>query len=115
MQTCGLKHDDVTFIVVFSACGHAGLFEESHNLWSFHESISIIYGFEPYFLVLWVFNWPSWSSQTVGRGRVAKLPNQNNKIIIPIYIAWCACRNYGNIDMGERLARTLTKVKGLFG
>ena len=111
MQTCGLKPDDITFVAVLSACGHAGLVEEGRKL--FH-SMSSIYHIEPNLEHYGCF------IDLLGRAGllqeaeelVKKLPAQNNEIIVPLYGALLsACRTYGNIDMGERLATALAKVK----
>ncbi|KAG5079493.1 hypothetical protein JHK86_003558 [Glycine max] len=111
MQTCGLKPDDITFVAVLSACGHAGLVEEGRKL--FH-SMSSIYHIEPNLEHYGCF------IDLLGRAGllqeaeelVKKLPDQNNEIIVPLYGALLsACRTYGNIDMGERLATALAKVK----
>ncbi|KHN35765.1 Pentatricopeptide repeat-containing protein [Glycine soja] len=111
MQTCGLKPDDITFVAVLSACSHAGLVEEGRKL--FH-SMSSMYHIEPNLEHYGCF------IDLLGRAGllqeaeelVKKLPAQNNEIIVPLYGALLsACRTYGNIDMGERLATALAKVK----
>ncbi|XP_027362020.1 pentatricopeptide repeat-containing protein At1g31430 [Abrus precatorius] len=111
METFGLKPDDVTFIAVLSACSHAGLVEEGRKL--FH-SMSSIYHIEPNLEHYGCF------IDLLGRAGllheaeelIRKLPNQNDEIIVPLYGALLsACRIYGNINMGERLATTLEKVK----
>ncbi|XP_012574782.1 pentatricopeptide repeat-containing protein At1g31430 [Cicer arietinum] len=111
MKTFGAKPDDVTFIVLLSACSHAGLVEEGRRL--FH-SMSCIYDIEPNLEHYGCF------IDLLGRAGllheaeelIRKLPDQKNEIIVPIYGSLLsACRTYGNTDMGERLATTLAKVK----
>ncbi|CAL5186330.1 unnamed protein product [Lathyrus oleraceus] len=111
MKTFGAKPDDVTFIVLLNACSHAGLVEEGRKL--FH-SMSCIYGIEPNLEHYGCF------IDLLGRAGqlheaeelIRKLPDQKNEIIAAIYGSLLsACRTYGNIDMGERLATTLAKVK----
>ncbi|CAJ1932733.1 unnamed protein product [Sphenostylis stenocarpa] len=111
MQMFGLKPDDVTFIAVLSACTHAGLVEEGRKL--FH-SMSSVYDIEPNLEHYGCF------IDLLGRAGllqeaeelIRKLPDENNEIIVPLYGALLsACRTYGNIDMGERLATALAKVK----
>ncbi|XP_061364758.1 pentatricopeptide repeat-containing protein At1g31430 [Gastrolobium bilobum] len=111
METLGAKPDDITFIALLSACSHGGLVEEGRKL--FH-SMSSIYHIEPNLEHYGCF------IDLLGRAGllheaeelVRKLPDQNNEIVVPLYGALLsACRTYGNIDMGERLATTLAKVK----
>ncbi|KAK7348941.1 hypothetical protein VNO80_23728 [Phaseolus coccineus] len=111
MQVCGFKPDDVTFIAVLSACTHAGLVEEGRKL--FH-SMSSVYHIEPNLEHYGCF------IDLLGRAGllqeaeelVRKLPEENNEIIVPLYGALLsACRTYSNIDMGERLATALARVK----
>ncbi|XP_057445104.1 pentatricopeptide repeat-containing protein At1g31430-like [Lotus japonicus] len=111
METLGAKPDDVTFITVLSACSHAGLVEEGRKL--FH-SMSSKYHIKPNLEHYGCF------IDLLGRAGllheaeelVMKLPDQTDEIIVPLYGALLsACRTYGNIDMGERLATTLAKVK----
>jgi len=111
MQVCGFKPDDVTFIAVLSACTHAGLVEEGRKL--FH-SMSSVYNIEPNLEHYGCF------IDLLGRAGllqeaeelVRKLPDENNEIIVPLYGALLsACRTYSNIDMGERLATALARVK----
>nr|KYP34182.1 Pentatricopeptide repeat-containing protein At1g31430 family [Cajanus cajan] len=103
MQTCGLKPGDVTFIAILSAC-QAGLVEEGRKL--FH-SMSSIYHIEPNLEHYGCF------IDLLGRAElVKKLPDQKDEVIVPLYGALLsAYRIYGNIDMGERLATMLAKVK----
>ncbi|KAK7407709.1 hypothetical protein VNO78_09735 [Psophocarpus tetragonolobus] len=111
MKMSGLKPDDVTFIAILSACSHAGLVEEGRKL--FH-SMSSMYNIKPNLEHYGCF------IDLLGRAGllqeaeelIRKLPDQNKEIIVPLYGALLsACRTYGNIDMGERLATALAKVK----
>nr|KYP74004.1 Pentatricopeptide repeat-containing protein At1g31430 family [Cajanus cajan] len=111
MQTCGLKPDDVTFIAVLSACSHAGLVEEGRKL--FH-SMSSIYHIEPnlehYGCFIDLLNQAGLLQEA--KELVKKLLDQKDEVIVPLNGALLsACRIYGNIDMGERLATMLAKVK----
>ncbi|KAH6758597.1 Pentatricopeptide repeat superfamily protein [Perilla frutescens var. frutescens] len=43
---------------------------------------------------------------------IRKVPNQDNKFMVPLYGAvLSACRNYGNVEMGERIAKQLLKME----
>ncbi|KAK7310144.1 hypothetical protein RJT34_07450 [Clitoria ternatea] len=111
MEAFGLNPDDVTLLAVLSACSHAGLVEEGRKL--FH-SMSSEYHIEPNLEHYGCF------IDLLGRAGlldeaeelVRKLPDQKSEIIVPLYGALLsACRIYGNVDMGERLATSLEKVK----
>lgn len=111
MKRFGAKPDDVTFIAVLSACSHAGLVEEGRKL--FH-SMSNVYHIEPNLEHYGCF------IDLLGRAGllheaeelIRELPNKKNDMIVPLYASLLsACRIYGNINMGERLATSLAKVK----
>lgn len=111
MKTFGAKPDDVTFICLLSACSHAGLVEEGREL--FH-SMSSRYGIQPNLDHYGCF------IDLLGRAGllneaeelISKLPDKKGEIIVPLYGSLLSsCRLYGNVDMGERLAKTLAKVK----
>ncbi|KAK7273991.1 hypothetical protein RIF29_15060 [Crotalaria pallida] len=111
METIGARPDDGIFIAILSACSHGGLVDEGRKL--FH-SMTKIYNIEPNLKHYGCF------IDLLGRAGllheaeelVRKIPYQSNEIIVPLYEALLsACRIYGNIDMGERLATILAKVK----
>ncbi|KAF1863317.1 hypothetical protein Lal_00031317 [Lupinus albus] len=111
METFGARPDDGTFIAILSACSHGGLVEEGRKLF---YSMTRKYNIEPNLKHYGCF------IDLLGRAGllheaeelVRKLPDESNEIIVPLYEALLsACRVYGNIDMGERLATILAKVK----
>lgn len=43
---------------------------------------------------------------------IREIPNQDNKFVIPLYGALLsACRNYENVEIGERIAKKLLEVE----
>ncbi|KAK6159668.1 hypothetical protein DH2020_003049 [Rehmannia glutinosa] len=99
MIQVGVRPDDITFIGVLSACCHGGLVEEGRT------SLLCL---------------PSNGLDVLGRAglldeaedMINKVPDKDNKIIVPLYVALLsACRNYENVDMGERIARRLVEIE----
>ncbi|XP_057739390.1 pentatricopeptide repeat-containing protein At1g31430 [Arachis stenosperma] len=111
MLTFGARPDGITFIAVLSACCHGGLVEEGRK---YFHSMKRIYLVEPKLVHYGCF------VDLLGRAGlldeaeelIKKFPDQNSEMIAPLYGALLsACRLHGNIDMGERLAMALAKVK----
>ncbi|XP_017982199.1 PREDICTED: pentatricopeptide repeat-containing protein At1g31430 [Theobroma cacao] len=105
------KPDDITFIGVLSACNHGGLVEEGCQHF---DSMSKVYQIEPklehYACLI----------DLLGRaGRLAEvekliddIPSQDNELVVPLYGSLLsACRTYGNVEMGERVAQRLVEIK----
>ncbi|CAA2933902.1 pentatricopeptide repeat-containing At1g31430 [Olea europaea subsp. europaea] len=110
MQT-GIQPDDVTFIGVLSACSHGGLVDEGRR---YFDSMTNIYHIEP------KFEHYGCMIDLLGRAGllneaeeiVATIPNKDKNIIVPLYGSLLsACRNYGNVDMGQRIAQWLMKIE----
>ncbi|KAL2460584.1 Pentatricopeptide repeat-containing protein [Abeliophyllum distichum] len=109
--TSGIQPDDITFIGVLSACSHGGLVDEGRR---FFDSMTNIYHIEP------KFEHYGCLIDLLGRAGlldeaeeiVATIPNKDKTIIVPLYGALLgACRNYGNVDMGQRIAQRLMKIE----
>ncbi|XWS17190.1 hypothetical protein CRYUN_Cryun33cG0047000 [Craigia yunnanensis] len=105
------KPDGITFIGVLSACNHGGLVEEGRE---FFDSMSKVYQIEP------KLEHHSCLIDLLGRAgllaEVEKLiddiPSENNEIIVPLYGSFLsACRTYGNVEMGERVAQRLVEIE----
>lgn len=111
MIQVGIKPDDITFVGVLSACSHGGLVEEGRM--HFH-SMTKVYQIEPkleHFGCL---------IDLLGRAglleeaeeMIRKLPDQDSKFIVPLYGSLLsACRNYENVEMGERVAKQLLMIE----
>ncbi|XP_054812820.1 pentatricopeptide repeat-containing protein At1g31430 isoform X3 [Prosopis cineraria] len=111
MKKFGARPDDITFIGVLSACSHGGLVEEGRKIF---YSMKRTYQIEPKVQHYGCF------IDLLGRAGllheaeelIKKLPDQNNETIIPLYGALLsACRFYGNIEMGERIAQQLANIE----
>ncbi|GFQ03949.1 pentatricopeptide repeat-containing protein at1g31430 [Phtheirospermum japonicum] len=111
MIRVGIRPDDITFIGVLSACSHGGLVEEGRRHF---ESMARVYRIEPKVEHYGCF------IDLLGRAglldeaeeMINKVPDKDNKIIVPLYGALLsACRNYENVDMGERVAKRLLEIE----
>ncbi|XP_059635033.1 pentatricopeptide repeat-containing protein At1g31430-like isoform X2 [Cornus florida] len=110
MKQAGFKPDDITFIGVLSACSHGGLVEEGR--WYFN-SMREMYQIEPklehYGCLIDLLGRAGLLDEA--EGLIEDVPDKNNEIIIPLYGALLsACRIYGNVDMGERVAQRLVEI-----
>ncbi|KAF5725806.1 hypothetical protein HS088_TW23G00535 [Tripterygium wilfordii] len=110
MERLGARPDDITFIGVLSACSHGGLIAKGRKLF---DSMKRVYQIEPkleHYSVL---------IDLLGRGGlldeaeelIKKIPDQNSEVVVPLYGALLsACRIYGNVGIGERVAKQLVNL-----
>ncbi|XP_044502209.1 pentatricopeptide repeat-containing protein At1g31430 [Mangifera indica] len=111
MKQVGAKPDDITFIGVLSACSHGGLVEEGRK---FFGAMTEIYQIEPklehYGCLIDMLGRAGLLNEA--EKFIKKIPDENNKIIVPLYGSLLsACRIYGNVEMGERLAGMLEQIE----
>lgn len=110
MKHTKVKPDHITFIGVLSACNHGGLVQEGRR---FFDSMSKDYQIEP------KLEHYSCLIDLVGRaGRLAEVEkliydiSSEDEVIVPLYGSFLsACRTYGNVEMGERIAQRLVEIK----
>ncbi|KAK6139534.1 hypothetical protein DH2020_026734 [Rehmannia glutinosa] len=111
MIQVGVRPDDITFIGVLSACSHGGLVEEGRRHF---DSMDKIYHIQPklehYGCMIDVLGRAGLLDEA--EDMINKVPDKDNKIIVPLYGALLsACRNYENVDMGERIAKRLVEIE----
>lgn len=111
MISGGAKPDDITFIGVLSACSHGGLVDEGRR---FFNTMTEVYQIQPklehYGCLIDLLGRAGLLDEA--EELIRKIPNENNEIIVPLYGALLsACRIYGNVDMGEKLAALLEKIE----
>ncbi|PHT99393.1 Pentatricopeptide repeat-containing protein [Capsicum chinense] len=111
MEQAGFRPDDITFIGALSACSHGGLVEEGHK---YFHAMSRIYAIQPklehYGCLIDLLGRAGLLSEA--EIMISQIPNKDNEIIIPIYGALLsACRIYGNVDVGERVAELLMEIE----
>ncbi|KAG8368889.1 hypothetical protein BUALT_Bualt15G0093500 [Buddleja alternifolia] len=111
MIQIGIQPDDITFIGVLSACSHGGLVEEGRRHF---DSMTKIHQIEPklehYGCLIDLFG--RFGLLDEAEEIITRIPNKDNKIIVPLYGALLsACRNYENVDMGERIAKRLVEIE----
>lgn len=110
MKQAGFKPDDITFIGVLSACNHGGLVEEGHR---YFDSMRKMYKIEPklehYGCLIDILGRAGQLHEA--EEMIEKIPKESNKILGPVYGALLsACRIYGNVDIGERVAGRLAEM-----
>ncbi|KAK4708293.1 hypothetical protein R3W88_029218 [Solanum pinnatisectum] len=111
MEQAGFRPDDITYIGVLSACSHGGLVEEGRK---YFHAMSRIHAIQPklehYGCLIDLLGRAGLLSEA--EGMISQIPNRDNEIIVPIYGALLsACRIYGNVDVGERVAELLMEIE----
>lgn len=111
MIRVGIRPDDITFIGVLNACSHGGLVEEGRRHF---DSMTEVYQIEPklehYGCLIDLLGRAGLLDEA--EDKINVIPNKDNKIIVPLYGALLsACRNYENVDMGERVAKRLLEIE----
>ncbi|KAL4180021.1 hypothetical protein AMTRI_Chr13g90080 [Amborella trichopoda] len=107
LEFSGLKPDNVTFIGVLSACNHAGLVEEGREYFlQMQETYKIIPDIKHHGCIV----------DILGRAGLLKEAEEliENMPIEPDIVIWgsllSACRNHGDVEIGERAARRLSEL-----
>ncbi|XP_049344925.1 pentatricopeptide repeat-containing protein At1g31430 [Solanum verrucosum] len=111
MEQAGFRPDDITYIGVLSACSHGGLVEEGRK---YFHAMSRIHAIQPklehYGCLIDLLGRAGLLSEA--EVMISQIPNRDNEIIVPIYGALLsACRIYGNVDVGERVAELLMEIE----
>lgn len=111
MIQVGIRPDDITFVGVLSACSHGGLVEEGRMHF---DSMTKVHQIEPklehYGCLVDLLGRAGLLEEA--EDIIRKIPNQDNEFIIPLYGALLsACRNYENVEMGERIASKLLEIE----
>ncbi|KAJ7980132.1 putative Pentatricopeptide repeat-containing protein [Quillaja saponaria] len=112
LQGRSVKPNSITFIGVLSACCHAGLVEPGRR---FFMSMKSVYGIEP--------NIKHYGCMLDLLGRAGKLEEAEEIIqSMPMkadIVIWgtllAACRTQGNVDVGERAAKSLAALEPSHG
>ncbi|CAA0824767.1 Pentatricopeptide repeat-containing protein [Striga hermonthica] len=111
MIEVGIRPDDITFIGVLSACSHGGLVEEGRRHF---DSMARVYQVEPklehYGCLIDLLGRAGLLDEA--EDMINKVSSRENEIVVPLYGALLsACRNYENVNMGERIARRLLEIE----
>lgn len=111
MIQVGIRPDDITFVGVLSACSHGGLVEEGRMHF---DSMTKVHQIEPklehYGCLVDLLGRAGLLEEA--EDIIRKIPNQDNEFTIPLYGALLsACRNYENVEMGERIANKLLEIE----
>ncbi|KAK4358992.1 hypothetical protein RND71_021221 [Anisodus tanguticus] len=111
MEQSGFRPDDITFIGVLSACSHGGLVEEGRR---YFHTMSKTYAIQPklehYGCLIDLLGRAGLLSEA--EVMISQIPNKDEEIIVPVYGALLsACRIYGNVHVGERVAELLMEIE----
>ncbi|XP_050214674.1 pentatricopeptide repeat-containing protein At1g31430-like [Mercurialis annua] len=111
MKQAGVKPDDIAFIGVLSACSHGGLVEEGRELFN---SMTTLYQIKPksehYGCLVDLLGRAGLLDEA--EELIKKIPDGNNATTVQLYSSLLsACRIYGNVEMGERIAKQLAKIQ----
>lgn len=111
MRQIGLTPDDITFVGILSACSHGGLVEDGRR---FFHSMREMYGIEPklehYGCLIDLLGRAGLLDEA--EELIENIPDDNNENVVPLYGALLsACRIYGNVAMGERVAEKLVNIE----
>ncbi|KAM0932546.1 putative tetratricopeptide-like helical domain superfamily, DYW domain-containing protein [Dioscorea sansibarensis] len=110
MMDEGIKPDNVTFIGVLSACGHAGLLDSGKK---YFDSLECVYGITPT-----IEHYACMVGILGKAGRLDEVESFINEMtIVPDVSIWqtvlAACRMHENIDFAERASKKLFKMEPL--
>lgn len=111
MIYAGIKPDDITFIGVLNACSHGGLVEEGRR---YFDTMTEVYRIEPklehYGCLIDLLGRAGLLEEA--EDVINKVSIKDNKLIVPLYGALLsACRNYENVDIGERIAQRILEIE----
>nr|XP_017217384.1 PREDICTED: pentatricopeptide repeat-containing protein At1g31430 [Daucus carota subsp. sativus] len=111
MKQSGFVPDDITFVGVLTACSHGGLVKEGRQY--FHSMMNI-YQIEPktehYGCMMDLLGRAGLLDEA--EELMKKIPDGNKDAVIPLYSSLLsACRIYGDVDMGERIAERLVDLR----
>lgn len=111
MEQTGGRPDDITFIGVLSACSHGGLVAEGRKFFaSMRDKYQIEPKLEHYGCLVDLLGRAGLLDEA--EELIKEIPKGRNEIIVPLYSALLsACRTYGNVKMGERLAKLLEEIE----
>lgn len=110
MEMTGAKPDDITFIGLLTACSHGGLVDKGRN---YFHSMKTIYQIEPklehYGCLIDLFGRAGRLSEA--KELIEMIPNKTYEIRLQLYGSLLsACRIYGNVEMGEQVAKQLIAI-----
>ncbi|XP_075499999.1 pentatricopeptide repeat-containing protein At1g31430 [Primulina tabacum] len=111
MIHAGIKPDDITFIGVLNACSHGGLVDQGRR---YFDTMTEVYQIEPklehYGCLIDLLGRAGLLEEA--EDVINKVSTKDNKFIVPLYGALLsACRNYENVDIGERISQQILEIE----
>lgn len=103
MNSAGAKPNEVTYIAVLSACGHAGLVKEGwEHFYAMQRDHGIIPRMEHYACMVDMLGRSGFLNEAVEL--ITSMPFKANALVWRTLLG--ACRIHGNIELGELAAKT---------
>eukprot|EP01018_Ginkgo_biloba_P016521 Gb_02086 [translate_table: standard] len=108
MQRSGMKPDHIAFVAILSACSHAGMVTEGRQYFdSMRNDYGIIPRMEHYACMVDLLGRAGWLDEA--EDFIKKMPLEPSAVVWGSLLG--ACRIHCNIEVGERVAEHLFKMK----
>ncbi|KAH0914728.1 hypothetical protein HID58_029174 [Brassica napus] len=106
MENVGVRLDDITFVAVLTACNHGGFVAEGRRV--FYSMIQP--KTEHYSCMVDLLCRAG--SLDEAEELIDRMRNESNETLVPVYCSLLsAARNYGNLEVAERVAEKLKEVE----
>ncbi|KAF8111815.1 hypothetical protein N665_0072s0027 [Sinapis alba] len=111
MENSGVRLDDITFVAVLTACNHGGFVGEGRSVF---YSMSNVHKIQPktehYSCMIDLLCRAGCLDEA--EKLIDKMRNEGDETLVPVYCSLLsAARNYGNVELAERVAAKLEKVE----
>ncbi|GFS32763.1 pentatricopeptide repeat (PPR) superfamily protein [Actinidia rufa] len=107
MRMQGLKPNDVTFLGVLSACTHGGLVERARSCFKMMEDYAVVAELKHYACMVDCLGRAG--LLTEAETLIEEMPVQPDGAVLGALLG--GCRVHGDLDVGERLAKTLIALE----
>ncbi|CAH8392241.1 unnamed protein product [Eruca vesicaria subsp. sativa] len=111
LENVGIRLDDITFVAVLTACNHGGFVAEGRRV--FH-SMTKVHKIQPkaehYSCLIDLLCRAGLLEEA--EELIDEMRNERDETLVPVYCSLLsAARNYGNVELAERVAKKLEKVE----
>ncbi|CAN6889320.1 unnamed protein product [Brassica oleracea] len=111
MESVGVRLDDITFVAVLTACNHCGFVEEGRRVF---YSMTKVHKIQPkaehYSCLIDLLSRAGLLEEA--EEVIDEMRNESDESLVPLYCSLLsAARNYGHLELAERVAEKLEKVE----
>ncbi|CAA7061237.1 unnamed protein product [Microthlaspi erraticum] len=111
MENLGVGLDDITFVAVLTACNHGGFVAEGRRVFDSMTSVHKIQPKAEHFSCMIDLLCRA-GLLDEAEGLIEKMRNESDETLVPVYCSLLsAARNYGNVELAERVAEKLERVE----